>query len=1004
MKYFTTVSGKLSTAFLVAFLIAATAQLSKSQTNETLSSGAFIINMGVTPQTVGNGLKPYGMIYDLVKNYQVPIKWVINPGKVKDGIDFSYGGTDFKGGPFIVQAEYRTAAVNARITYWQSQGVVGVTTTSPITVPVYTTVYVMPRWTLDQQNGSIATGFFVNAGIPPSAHGGSSSSGWKLPSQLTCCDDLFVMPHADPIWSTHGNLYSWNLNCNGSIWLACHSGSALEDMFNTSTPSQQTNFLAEKTGVATGGGPWSENALKLWGNHGNGTLPYTYNYHDDPVMQFMGILDGATQNGSEQIYIPMAAGWRPSTKVGVYDPDHPDRFSNNPEHRPAVLAYGRGFGDTNRGFVMLEAAHTINKATLPANIAAQRAFFNFSLLTAIERAVIPDPVPVLAIGDTLYSGISVDWTFNLPPGYDPANYTVQWSSSCGGTFTPTSMQRNVTFTPPNVTVPTPCFINIEITDACGRKFSNNKKVVVLCAISATASVTHPACNGAATGSVTMTVGGAPAPFTYNWSRISPAGTGSGNGTTISGLIAGTYNITITADNGCAATLSATLTEPAALSIAASPTHLLCNGSSTGVIDLTVSGGTPAYTYNWGGGVTTEDRGGLTAGSYTVTVTDANGCTATNTTNLTQPTAINVTPTLTHVNCFGQNTGAITLSVTGGTGSYTFAWGDGPTTQNRSSLTAGTYSLTITDGNNCQSVHSFAITQPAAALSLSTSVTNIVCGVGTGAINLTVSGGTAPYNYDWADVAGTSNSEDRSGLSAGVYTVTVTDNKGCTAVTSATVSSTSGASISSNITHVICFGQPGAIDLTVSGSGPFTFSWADGAVTEDRNNLTAGTYNVTVTSSEGCPATASITVNGPMAALTPTATMTNVLCAGASTGAIDLTVTGGTAPYTYVWSNGATTQDVSGLVAGNYSVTVTDANSCTAVLSKTISQPTPLNLGALPTHPTCPGATDGDPQDLSGLSAGSFTVVVTDASGCTATTTVTLTEVNNLPPPPSGVNH
>jgi hypothetical protein len=199
--------------------------------------------MGIVPQTIGNALKPYGMIYDLITVNKVPIKWVISSGKAKDGIDFTYNGVDFKGGPFIVTTEYRSTAVNARITYWQTQGVVGTTTTSPIDVPVAMTLQVssVPRWTMDLLNGSVAVPYFTNAGIPPSAY-----SLTRLPSQLGTCDDIFVMPHAYPQWSTHSNLYFWNKTYHGSIYLSCTAGSELEDMFNPADHSQQTNFLSEK--------------------------------------------------------------------------------------------------------------------------------------------------------------------------------------------------------------------------------------------------------------------------------------------------------------------------------------------------------------------------------------------------------------------------------------------------------------------------------------------------------------------------------------------------------------------------------------------------------------------------------------------------------------------------------------------------------------------------------------------------------------------------------------
>jgi hypothetical protein len=227
-------------AFILVCLLVAGYQV-QAQTTRTIPTGSFVVNMGVSPQTVGNGLKPYGLVYDLVKNYNVPIYWVINPSKGKDGIDFSHNGVDYKGGPFIIPVEYRSTAVNDRITFWQSQGVVGANTVSSISVPVAETITAAPNWTLDQKNGSIAAGYFTNAGIP------SSSYNFKDPALLGSCDDIFVMPHADPTWATHANLLTWNQTFRGAIWAACHAVSALEDMFNPANPAQQTNFLSAKT-------------------------------------------------------------------------------------------------------------------------------------------------------------------------------------------------------------------------------------------------------------------------------------------------------------------------------------------------------------------------------------------------------------------------------------------------------------------------------------------------------------------------------------------------------------------------------------------------------------------------------------------------------------------------------------------------------------------------------------------------------------------------------------
>lgn len=859
----------LSALALVCMLLAG-ARLN-AQT-ETFSTGSYIVNMGITPQTVGNGLKPYGLVYDLLKNYQVPVKWVINQSKVKDGPDFTHNGITYRGGPFIIPAEYRTAAVNARITFWQGQGVQGATTVAPITVPVYATLFFAPKWTLDKQNGAIAVDFFTNAGIPATAYGGSSSNNWKLPSQLNACDDLFVMPHADPTWSTHSNLFNWNLSSRGSIWLGCHSGSALEDMFNPANPSQQTNFLAEKTGNASGGGPYFENALVLWGNHSDGTLPYTYDYPTDPMMQFMGIMDAATQNGSEQIYITKAPGWRSTTKVGVYDPNHPQQPSTAIQHRAGILAWGRGFGANNRGWVMMQSSHDIAKKSDPANIAAQRAFFNFSFIALADKAVVPT---ITGIVTPVTPGSPINLSFTVPAPASINDYTAQWYSSCGGTFSPSSTSKTVTFTPPATSGSLNCNIQLVITDICGRQTFANVPIVVQCNLTVSTTLGQPCFGGGTNGSIGMTITGGTAPYTYSWTRTG-GGSGTGTGTTISGLSAGTYNVTVTSANGCAGTFSRTLTEAPQITITATPTPVSCNGGATGSISVSVSGGTPGYTYNWDGGVTTQNRSGLAGGTYNLTVTDSRGCTATTSVVVAGATAITLTPTATPASCFGTATGAISLAVSGGSGSYTYLWNDGTTTQNRTGIAAGTYAVTVTDANACtQTATGITVTQPAAALAITFAPTNVACnGASTGSITANVTGGTMPYTYDWTGTPAGDGTATISSLAAGTYAVTVTDNKGCTAVGSVTITQPFPLRINSLVTDPTCpptaaapVNSDGAINLTVSGgNAPYTYSWTtvggSGLVptAEDQTGLTAGTYNVTVTDTGGCTITASFVLN------------------------------------------------------------------------------------------------------------------------------------------------
>jgi gliding motility-associated-like protein len=571
-----------------------------------------------------------------------------------------------------------------------------------------------------------------------------------------------------------------------------------------------------------------------------------------------------------------------------------------------------------------------------------------------------------------------------------------------------------------------------------------------CAANATVTITQPAaaislsftkvnvlCFGGATGSINLSVAGGTAPYTYAWS----------NGAItedISGLAAGTYTVVVSdangAGGGCSATIPVTITQPAAaVSLSTTQTNVLCFGASTGAINLTVAGGTPTYSYVWSNGAVTEDISGLAAGTYTVVVTDANGstggCTATISATITQPAAaLTVSTTQTNILCFGGNTGAIDLTPIGGTSPYTYLWNTGAVTQDLSGLTAGTYTVNVTDANgnagSCAATATVTITQPAAALSLSSTHVNVLCNGGnTGSINLTPTGGTAPYTFAWSNGAVT---EDLSNLVAGTYTVVVTDANGstggCTATTTVTITQPAAPiTVSTTQTNVLCFGaSTGAINLTVAGgTAPYSYVWSNGAVTEDLSIIPAGTYTVVVTdangSTGGCTATTTVTITQPAAALTLSATQTNVLCFGGITGAIDLTPAGGTAPYTYSWSNGLLTQDLAGLPAGSYTVNVHDANgiagSCAATLTITITQPAaPLTLTSTKVNILCNGGNTGSinlipaggtapytfawsngaiTEDLSNLVAGTYSVTVTDANGstggCTASTSITITQ-------------
>ncbi len=868
-------------ALVLVFAISIKPSQGQAPEFEVFAAGSFVINMGVTPQTVGNALKPYGMIYDLINNYGVPIKWIINPDKVKDGIDFSHEGFDYRGGPFIISAEYRNAVVNGRIAFWQTQGVIGNTTNTPLSVPVFKTLTVSssPRWTLDKQNGKIALPFFANAGIPPSAHGGLTNTLWKLPADLNDCDDIFVMPHADPLWSTHQNLLPWNLNSKGSIWLGCHAGSALENLFNPSNPSQQMNFLSNKV---TTPGPgivlppsivtvaYAQNSLIVWTNHDDGTPPYSYSNPADPIMQFMGIMDAATLNGSEQIFIPVNgvnSGWRSTTVTGVFDPDHPERASNEERHRAAVLAYGRGFGDVNRGYVMMQGAHNIAGGTTPANIAAQRAFFNFSFLSSKVKS--PDP-QVTTDFTTILSGTTQTLGFSVQPPRYIEEFTVAWSSTCGGTFSPASppSPTSIQFTAPIVTSPINCDVTITLTDLCGRVYKSTSIVPVVCGITVT-TVATPACFGQSNGSIAMNITGASGPFVWTWNR-SGGGSGSGSGTTISGLAPGSYRVTVTANNGtgCSNTFTTSVVQNPQIFATASPVNVLCFGG-TGGVNLTVTGGTPGYTYSWTKSpsptviATSQNLSGVTPGTYNVTVTDSRNCTATASATVTQPAAISFNPSVINLLCNGVSTGSINPQVSGGTPNYTYLWNDGNTSAIRNNLAAGNYSVIVTDANGCSANSgTITVTQPT-AITASANAPAIGCNGGNTTITVTASGGTGTLEYSLN--GGTYQSSNQfTGVTASPtpYIITVRDANLCTRTTSITVTQPAPIQISAAVTPEFCTGDnDGAITLTVTGgTGPYTFNWTDltppPVEPQNRTGLAGGTYSVTVTDANNCSATLS----------------------------------------------------------------------------------------------------------------------------------------------------
>lgn len=522
------------------------------------------------------------------------------------------------------------------------------------------------------------------------------------------------------------------------------------------------------------------------------------------------------------------------------------------------------------------------------------------------------------------------------------------------------------------------------------------------------------------GNITSTITGGCPPYTYLWN--------SGETTSsLNNLFAGTYQLTVTDANGDVASQTITLTQP--LPLATSSTQLSnypgglnisCNGAADGSISTDFTGGASCadYNYSWTGhngfSSTAQNISGLEAGDYFLVVTDENGCVHNQSFTLSQPAAINITATNTgDVSCFGFTDGTATVTASGGASPYSFLWSNGETTSQANQLSAGTNTVFVTDANGCVDSIQINIQQPAELLANISVISNfsgfaISCFDATdGSLSVSASGGLAPYSYSWQNSETTQNI---SNLSAGNYSVTVTDNNGCVVISSVQLVSPEMLSTSFAVQQPLCNGSAnGSVEIIPSGGVlPYSFLWSNGETTQPISNLSAGNYSVTITDANGCVSVADTVLSEPVIIDAQTTLVTDVSCFGFADGAIDVSVTGGTPPYFYTWSNGNSTQDLQNLAAGVYTLYVRDANACYDTLIVTINQPAEIVIIVENPSTVCPGTETILSANASGGN-GNFTyswsngqsgqtisifpqqpvtlgVTATDALGCSATFT------------------
>lgn len=503
-------------------------------------------------------------------------------------------------------------------------------------------------------------------------------------------------------------------------------------------------------------------------------------------------------------------------------------------------------------------------------------------------------------------------------------------------------------------------------------------------------------------------------LTYGWA-------GGPNTFTYSNLAPGTYIFTATDASACVRSDTVVITQPTLLTANvpnASQTN--CSGTGTGTLVAARNGGSGPYTFAWNSTPPQTDSilDNVTAGTYTVTVTDASGCTATASGTLTITAGgnnVSLSPaTITNVLCNGGNNGAITAAATGGSGTFTYSWSNSQTGAAISNLTAGSYTVTADDGAGCTASGVYNVTEPTLLVINAANITNIGCGGNAaGAITANVTGGSPNYTYSWVQQSNNASYTGQSinNLTADNYDLTVTDANGCTANAAYTITASAPLIFSTSQTNVSCAGgSDGTATVAISsGTQPYSYNWnGTGAVPDSTvNGLSAGNVNVTITDAN-CSATATFVITQAAPIVITATNQTNVSCFGGSDGAITVSASGGSGSgYTYTWnSNPAQTgTTATGLPAGQIMVVVTDANFCNASATYTLVENSQLSVTVQATDATCyqapNGSADANPsggsspysylwndpanqtsKTANGLLASSYTCTVTDNNGCT----------------------
>jgi len=507
------------------------------------------------------------------------------------------------------------------------------------------------------------------------------------------------------------------------------------------------------------------------------------------------------------------------------------------------------------------------------------------------------------------------------------------------------------------------------------------------------------------GQASVSVSGSVPPYNYVWSSSSTLDN-------ITGVPAGYYYVTITDSINCSIVDSVEITEPLLLEISISDSaDALCYGSADGSATAIATGGTLAYEFSWSPiGGTDAAATSLPADNYTVSVTDANACTASTNVIIAEPPDIILSNATTNVSCFGGADGNTTVNASGGTPPFEYLWSDGQTSQTATGLAAGTYSVTVTDSHLCTETLSVTVTEPLLLTAVIDSSSDVSCfGGNDGYASVLVQGGTMPYSYNWTPFGGTAYSTDI--LSEGSYTVNVTDSLGCTTSASVTINQNPLLQVEMDPTSLISCDSTITIDIqTTGGDGSYSFIWSNGVLDSTSLVVNSGTYSVTVTDGEGCTHSDTTTVVAYNSTLAAEISGDELICDGASE-IYSVTITPGESPYSYDWSTGETTEQIS-FAGGDVCVTITDGVSCvyTNCMHVEVLDPVVVSvidttvcvtdsgfvsasaIGGAPSYTF--SWSSGENSDTIYQPLGTYSVTVTDSIGCVGTALATV--ANHVP--------